>query len=394
MNKLLSFIKKMLIAIGVLLVIGIIAVAFLIWYTFFDCTGLDLYKDQTISEIILTDYNIYLITEDNSLYMAGGYHGRSRKYLNSEFHKNRKYGTPSPVKVFDQEIKDFIVCPKNKIMIITQSNELYSLKDTKSDIKSERIAGNICCVDSHNVDEKYYVYLVDIYGILKRMDENGESVILASDIVEVHTYRERVFVLNSDGDLVELIIADDMSIKTSEPLFSNVKSFDVKDTSLRFDGEKYIYDDQTAQDTPLFNVLTNDDKLYAKGAYSLLYSTRVLGFEPSPYVIEEWEMLDEHVVDFSLSHNGTLMLLDDSRCSYYGYDPINNERSYRKYNCTYYIIPIQNVTKISSSTSGVCVKGQDNNFYFWGANFFFNFYSDERNTEFSLFENKPFVLTP
>ena len=104
-----NIIKFLFKTIAILLVIGIVFLACSVWFGFYDIVGLELYKDETISDIIPYYDNIYVITEDGYCYVLGGYHNSSsRKYRNSESYHNDKLNTPSPVKVLDEKVLQVI----------------------------------------------------------------------------------------------------------------------------------------------------------------------------------------------------------------------------------------------------------------------------------------------
>ena len=131
-----------------LMVLLILIAAFIFWYEFYDVSGLDLYKDEPISEIIPCGKRVYLITEDGHGYVMGGYNpDSSRMYLNSEFHKNEKLGiVVSPVRFTDEKIKQLFPY-SDRVLFITDSNNLYLAIDENS----EYLCENIIYADHANI---------------------------------------------------------------------------------------------------------------------------------------------------------------------------------------------------------------------------------------------------
>lgn len=382
MSKMLSSAKKLLLILGVLLLICGLFVAVFIWYEFFDVTGLTLYSDEPISDIIPYKGRVYFITEDGYGYVAGDYNSNSRLYRNSEFHPNEKLGIPSPVKFSDEKIKLLLPFTKGALFI-TENNELYKLKD----ISSEIVCNNIVYADKAAES----IYAIDIVGDLYSIDEQNQKTFLSSNIKQVKAYRNRIFVLLEDGSLCELTKSENSDCVISDPIFEGVKEFDVLDTSVRFDGEKFIYDDQEAINTPLFNVLTNENELYIKGFYNLLCCTRLASAFPSPAQFEDWTLISEDVSEFAMAPMGTVFKQNDSSCAYYGFD--TDMRGGTVFEVGYKNLLRDGCVGVKTSND-ICiyVKAENNKYYMWGD--WSTLLFDQHSSNHHIFSGEPFVLEP
>ena len=378
-----------------LMVLLILIAAFIFWYAFYDVSGLDLYKDEPISEIIPCGKRVYLITEDGHGYVMGGYDpDSSRMYLNSEFHKNEKLGiVVSPVRFTDEKIKQLFPY-SDRVLFITDSNNLYLAIDENS----EYLCENIIYADHATWRADEIIYAVDTSNNLYSISKQRESVLLCNNVEIVKAYRDRVFVLCTNGDLCELQKTNSNEYILSEPLYKNVADFDVLDTSTRHDGEKLVYDDATAINTPLFNVLTENGELYVKGFYNLLCCSRGLGESPEPVEYKEWSLISENVSSFDLSYMGTVFVRKDTSCAYYGLVKVS--QVYNSYEVV--LEELFNDGAVSACTSKdncIYVKTNENKYYMWGswATISFVYYSENDallQGNYNIVSGQPFVLEP
>ena len=231
MINILKFLFK---ALAILLVIGIVFLACSVWFGFYDIVGLELYKDETISDIIPYYDNIYVITEDGYCYVLGGYdNSSSRKYRNSESYHNDKLNTPSPVKVFDEKVLQVIPYGSTGALLITEDGRLFDFNDF--DIKE--IYNNVSCAVKapssqgtriFGIDNKALYYVIDKTNVLYAVNENGESKELFLTVSAVDVYLDKILVLHNDGVLNQYQISENGEIILTEKLLEGVCSFDVK----------------------------------------------------------------------------------------------------------------------------------------------------------------------
>ena len=388
-----NIVKFLFRIIAILLVIGIVFLTCSVWFNFYDIVGLELFKDETISDIIPYYDNIYVITEDGYCYVLGGYHNSSsRKYRNSESYHNDKLNTPSPVKIFDEKVLQVIPYGSTGALLITEDGCLFDFNDF--DIKE--IYTNVSFAVKASLDQGKRIfgtdntalyYVIDKTNVLYAVNENGESKELFSQVSEVDVYLDKILVLDKNGALNQYQILDNGEIILTEKLFENVCAFDVKDTSLRYDGEKFIFDDEDAKNMPLINVLTNDGELYVKGAYNLLCCTRSLAAHPEPRIISEWTLIAESVESFSLAPMGTAIKFSDSTAGYYGFDTDNSANS--NFDFGYLKLAQTNVIDVYASDVQVLIKTEQA-FYTWG----YSLEYDVSDSEHNLFNGTPIIAYP
>ena len=238
--------KKLAINFLGIIVLLCISLQSCVWQDTFDVTGLTFYNNEPIKEIFLNDERIYVITEEGKGYVAGGYStSKDRKYRNSESCVNSETGIISPVMFFDGQISKIFPSNYGKIIFLDDKGVLYEVND----LEVSKICDNaIFASKSFTTD---CIYVVDNSGELFLYGEVVQH--LTSNVKMVRAYREQVFVLSNDNCIYEL-----SNGKYSEPIFSDVKSFDVIDTSNSvFNGETVISNDKWTMENPLFNVLTN-----------------------------------------------------------------------------------------------------------------------------------------
>ena len=364
MNKSKNGIRTFLIFAVSVILFALVVVLYVVWYQTFDVTGLTFYQNEPIEKIFLVDDRVYLITENGNGYVAGNYSSsKDRKYRNSEFRINDKLGTPSPVLFFDGNIVDIIACNYGNILFVDDKNVLYELND----FTVKKICEDVLQATKSNTTEK--IYFVDKLGRLFSSSERDYC--LASNVKMVKAYRETLFVLFNDGNLCKLT-----GNNCSETIFTNVKSFDVVDTSERiFDGENVVADYLPAIENPLFNVLTNDGELYARGYYNLIYKRLTNSSKHAPYVLEDWTIIGEDVVDYSLAGMGSLMILNDSTCKYFGFDTSFEEGS----KVSERVFDDTDVISVCETDCAVCYQ-TDEGFYFLGneLSLFFDTCGDSR----------------
>ena len=346
-----SKMKKLAISFWGFVVILFVLLQSCMWYDTFDVTGLTFYNNEPIREIFLNDDRFYVITEEGKGYVAGGYStSKDRKYRNSESCVNRETGILSPVLFFDGHISKIFPSNYGKIMFLDDKDVLYELNE----LEANKICDNAFFASkSFTMDN---IYVVDNSGKLFLYGEVVQH--LASNVKAVRAYRDRVFVLSNDNCIYEL-----SNGTYSEPIFSDVKSFDVIDTSHSiFNGETVISNDQQTMKKPLFNVLTNDGTLYAKGSYNLIYRGYTNTNHHRPYVLNEWTIIGEKVSDFSLAGMGTLMLFEDSTCKYFGFDTTFEEGSL----VSTRVLCDADVKSISATNCAVCYKTEEGFFLLGG----------------------------
>ena len=273
-----KLIKKVLKVILILLCIVLAILAFLIWYSS-SLIGLDIYKDEPIRDIIPFYSARYIVTEEGDVYIANDFDSTNQRYRNTESHRNDKLNTHVPVKIYDGKIAKIIPYGNVKTLLINENGELFDFDDFETTKLADGVFYAIRVHYSHGEmifgegNEKIY-YVIDTNNVLYAMNGEGEKKELFSDVVSVDYYLDTLLVLFKNGDLNQYSISDGNTIVLKEKIFENVGSFDIRDTSLRLDGERLVVDDEEAKKKPLINVLTFDGSLYVKGAYNLLCCTR------------------------------------------------------------------------------------------------------------------------
>ena len=366
MNKaIVNLIKKILASVLVIAVVCLFALLFSVWYNTFDVIGLEFYDDSVVEDIFFNGDRVYISTQSGKLYMTGGYStSNSRKYRNSEFYKNGKLGIPSPIMIYDGEngkIKSVVPCTDSDILLVTDNGTLYDL----SDFELKRIVSRVSNAVKDYKNDSYIAVLEDASLII--IDRNGAETILYDDVTQVSTYKDSLYILFKNGELRQLFNYSLPEIRVlKEPLLSNVKSFQMLDSSACLDGLKFIENDAVAIKEPLMNVLLTTGELYAKGAYNLIKYNGVFSHTPSAVnVLNEWVCIGENVLEYSLAHMGTVMLRSDSNCEYFGFDMLKYTSPYpNSVEFIHYKLPVENVLKVQASDFTVCVKTEDE-FYYW-----------------------------
>ena len=378
-------IKVVAIWLAVLLAILIAIFAYNIWYTTFDVRGLVFYDDSEIADIYMYEERIYLVTVDGRAYVAGEYdETQSRTYRNSEFHKDNKLKTPAPVLIYNGEVREIIPYSSLGALIITADNELYN----SYDMNMTKISENVRRAYRDTSSDKTYV--VDTDGKLFCLED---AEFIYSGIVDTRVYQGRVFALTSGGDLVELSKSVDVAeYVIFDTLFTGVSSFEVIDTHIRHDGDRFVYDDKEGLASPLITVLTDDGELYVKGAYNLMScATTLAEKQPEPKLFCDWEFIDRYVESASTAPMGTVIRHYDGSCAYYGFEL----RVHRDSGFGYTELPLTSTECVLASRISVCVKNEDGNYYFWGSfpyNFVHRYYDGgrDRKSHF-VFSDVPLV---
>lgn len=349
--------KVLLITAVVVFIIAIFG--FSIWYEFFDITGLVFYEDEKIERIYHYDSNVYFITEDGKGYIAGNYaNTSSRKYRNVESYQHDDLDMPPPVLFLNGTIRAFYPYASQKALFITEENVLYKL----SDLEVTKLADSVLYAEhayqSVNIDIIYYV---DTENRLWQIKEDQLPIYMISNVKQVEAYQNSVWVTTDEGDLCEVILNAD-GYALSETIFQNVVDFDILDTSTRYENG-FVSHHEEGLKNPLWNVLTEDGKLYAKGVYNLLGTVYLLSESiPTPFMIEEWTVIGENVEQFSAAEMGTVMRFRDGGCAYYGFDTYCSERSKLEYKK----LPIDDVAFVYASELCVQVEDSQGKHYFWG----------------------------
>ena len=218
-------IKIIVIIFALCALIVLIPIAFDIWYTTFDVSGLELYGNSEIEEIYTYNERIYFTTKDKKVYVAGEYaKTASRTFRNSEFTNHSKLKTPTPVLLFEGEIKEIIPYSSLGALIITRSNELYDAYD----LGVSKIAESVIYAHRDTLNEK--TYIINEAGNLLLAED---SSFIASEIKSALSYQNRLFVLYTNGTLCELKQDEQGKTYRSEAVFENVHSFEIIDTHIR-----------------------------------------------------------------------------------------------------------------------------------------------------------------
>ena len=366
--------------------------AFLIWHNFYDIIGLKLYENEPIAKMFSFHNTNYILTDEGYAYVMGEYNSTSRKYRNSESYKNQKLGTPAPVRICDEKITKIIPYDKLGALLINEDGAISDFNDFTLvkifDSASYAIRGN------YEHGEKIFgegneslYYIIDVNDSLYAANNDGQLKELFLDVAAVDYYLDTILVLFKSGDLNQYLISDNGSIVHKETIFENVLSFDIEDTSIRYDGEKFVFDDENAQNTPLINVLTKEGSLYVIGAYNLLCCTRSIAAYPEPKIISEWTRIAENVENFSLAPMGTAIKFKNSTVGYYGFDTDNSSDSEFKFG--YIDLDLTDVIDVYASDVKIFVKTEQT-FYVWGYSTIYN--ADGRNN--NLFDGTPIVISP
>ena len=347
-------------SVALCLVSALMWIGVTVWYDFFDIRGLTMYDGEPIKQIYACEENVYLITEDGSGYVSG-YHDSSshRAYRNAEFYADEALGI-APVLFFDgreDPIVDMIPFRARYALWITEGHDLYWLYD----MQVKKIGESIVQADVKDVQTTKYsqtsasglnvgdvdtdVYAVDTEGnvLLIRVTKQAvdTSVIYAGNCRQIAVCADTLYVTTRDGQLCELTKSQTTNAYTlSEPIVSNVQSVDTVHSE---EGEAWM-----------INVLLTDGTLYAKGTFDA-YDV------PTPYVADEWTVLHEEITDFSLARMGTVMLLQDGSCVYFGLD--TDFQSQAK--AAYVTLPVDNVQAVYASEGFLCVMSEDR-LYTWG----------------------------
>lgn len=369
-----------------------------VWRDFYDVTGLTLYKNQKIVEMIPSIDRYYLITEDGSGYMMGGYDfSHNQKYRNSESYSNRKLGTYcTPVMFYEDRISQAWVYSNLGLLFVNEHGSLYDLHDMDVNFVCENVkrAWKYDNSSDYLLDCKYGDYLIiDYQNQLFSFKSTGEKTILLDDVIDVRTVLSTLYVLFQDGSLCEFSnFKNGVKREDGKLLFENVNSFDI---ATDFDGcafqRSWPIDISGLANAPI-NVLTNEGQLYLKGTYDLNEVPNIsYSIDPEPKDFDQWTLIGENVVQFSISKIGTLMLLDNSECFYYGFD--NYAWQDEKLEFGYKQIDLEDILAISSSTQTMIIECVDS-FYIWSGNCNMVLYPerDVSCKEHSIFTGKPFII--
>lgn len=373
-----------------LIIVFVCSMAF-IWYNFYDVTGLTLYEDEVISDIVPYYDRIYVITENGNGYVAGDYDSSSRKYRNSESYSSDKLGTPTPVRFYDGVITK--INPYSGGAVFINSNaEVFDFDDFNAHKIHDAASYAIRASYEHGrkffgKDNEEFYYIIDTEGTLYAIDGKGKMKEIFRDVSSVDYYLDTIFVLFKNGNLDQYCIENDGTIKFEKKVFENAYSFDVEDTSLRYDGSKFVFDDEEAKNTPLINVLTIEGDLYAIGAYNLLCCTRSISSYPSPKIIGEWTLVAKDIESFSLAPMGTAIKFKNGTVGYYGFDTDNSIDS--KFEFGYIQLNLTNAIDVHASDVQILVK-TDQSFYIWGYSLIYNVDECEHN----LFTDSPIIIKP
>ena len=366
--------------------------AFLTWYNFYDIIGLKLYENEPIAKMFSFHNTDYILTDEGYVYVMGEYNSSSRKYRNSKSYKNHKLGTPAPVRICDEKITKIIPYDKLGALLINEDGAVFDFNDFTLvkifDGASYAIRGNYEYGEKifGEGNERIY-YVINANDTLYASNGQGQLKELFSDVIAVDYYLDTILVLFKNGDLNQYLISDNGGIVHKETIFEDVSYFDIEDTSIRYDGEKFVFDDKNAQNTPLINVLTKEGDLYAIGAYNLLCCTRSIAAYPDPKIISEWTQIAENVENFSLAPMGTGIKFKNGTAGYYGFD--TNNASDSEFQFGYIDLDLTDVVDVYASDVQVFVKTEQT-FYIWGYSTIYN--RDGRNH--NLFDGTPIVISP
>ena len=346
------------ISLGILLVL-ISIFAIIIWYEFFDITGLEFYDDTKIERIYHYDSNVYFITEDGKGYLAGNYAStNSRKYRNVESYQHDALNMPPPVLFWDGVIKEFYPYDRQTALFITEEHTLYKL----ADIDVIKLADSVLYAEhTYQSVNNDMIYYIDTENRLWLIKEEQVPIYIISDVKQIEAYQDSAWVITNDGDLCKVISSDE-GYFLSEAIFQNAVDFDIIDTSMRYENEIGFYHEEGLEHQ-LWNVLTEDGKLYAKGAYNLLGTPYLLSESiPSPITIDQWTVIGENVEQISVAQMGTVMKFQNGGCAYYGFDTHFSAKSKFEYK----ELPIDDAVFVYASELCVQVEDSQGKHYFWG----------------------------
>lgn len=371
--------KKIVFAITIVAVL-ILIMWFFVWYNFFDVTGLEFYEDQPIKCFFSTNNRVFLLTEEGYGYVAGDYsNGSSRKYLNSETTYNSYLNGSCPVKFFNGKIKQ-IIDEESNTFFISETDQLFRLH---YDLTLESVADNVVYASAGDEVE---IYFVDIYENLY-VKSNEKINFLKENIKKIKCYKDFVYVLTTKGSLY-LCERNDENLKFDDMLFEAVQDFDVVDTSARIIDGKYVSNDATAVSLPLVNVLTQGGDLYVKGAYNTLPCGQITSQAPAePKIYEDWLHIASDIKQFSVAPMGTIMLDEDNKALYYGFDSnLTSKAIFGKRE-----FDISNCEIVGAMEMCIFVKDNNGTFHIFGDKFGFPFaYTD--NNDHSIMNGIAFQL--
>lgn len=376
MSMVKNFFKKTLIAVCVLFLILAILVSCYIWYFFYDVSGLKLYKNEPIRDIVISYGRVYLITDNGNGYVGGEYNrSDNRKYRNAlGYTRKALNNAAAPVLFFDGQIKRIFPDKQDfqRIYFTDEQDNLYELYDFNVTKKCEKI---IYATRVHDFD---LTYAIDTDNRLVIVEEDCR--VLLQNVTMVEVFRSKIYVLLQNGDLCEF-----KGGELSSPIFSSVQKFDVIDVSFpRPDDNDPVLNDSEVTANSIFNVLTTDGSLYAKGTYNPEYSSVLNGRRHEPYVLEDWTLLGTNVVDFSLAGMGTVFMYSDN-CAYYGFDSSSDE----KLEFGLKILNIKDPEAICATSRHICIENDDG-FYFMGN--MFELFFDRMSEEHNIITGVPYFL--
>ena len=170
-------------------------------------------------------------------------------------------------------------------------------------------------------------------------------------------------------------------------MFESVIDFEVLDTSTRYGETGFVFDDEYAIKTPLFNVLTKNGDLYAKGAYNMLCCVHGSGENAHPFELKEWTLISENVNSFDLAPMGTVYIKNDTSCEYYGFDTKigAKEVDYKE------LVSEGAVSAYTAEDLLVIVKTTENKYYIWSD--MGDVFTKSREG-YNIFSGTPYVLVP
>ena len=355
--------KKLLIIIFIAITIFIILFALIIyniWYNMIDIRGLEFYRGEEIHKVYLRDRMMYFTTTNGDGYVVGNWaFSGSRLYRNAESCHITNTDLKLPVKFFEGKIKD-IYPYSGGALFITEELTVYNMVDLEVD----KIAEN--CIYAFSGGKSNEIYVIDCNNRLMYVNDENASKLILENVAQAKQINKKLFVLFEDGILKSYDISrENQTINNETVIYSGVKSFDVRDTSLKFIDGKYITDSEnTTFDNSIMVVLTKEDELYIKGTYNILMSYFKVGLPevPEPYFISDWLKIGENVYMYSLSTMGTIILDQNKIALYYGLET--------KWTITPKIvnaeIEVKNVESIAMGELCFCVQTKAGILNFWG----------------------------
>lgn len=362
------------------------ALLFSIWYETFDVIGLEFYNGEKIETISTYSDQLYIVTEDNKVYITGGYRAtESRKYRNVEFYYDEALNVCRPVLIFNKPIKEILPYKDMAALFITESGELYEFDD----LNLKKISENVSYATKAKYDNSTIIYTVDSDGKLFSIVD-GEQVFLCDNVKKAAALADNnLILLMRNGELRELAVNPiDNSISLSDSIIDQILDFDIgvpaylSDKAATFDGKEI--------DLFRLDVLTNDNKLYSKGVYT--FETYHYSSPEAMQYNENWTLIYEGVADFASSHIGTVMQLADGGCMYYGYDTVYlNSYEPEELNFGYKKLYLSNVEEVFATQKQVCVCAEDK-WYFWCGIYDDPFLRDDID-QCQIFYDEPYVLS-